>query len=117
MIHENALDGFKVELRRKIHDRQILVIEGAMCLRGRLVACCQRMELPDMRADMPVDIHGDESRKLDKSRIDPTPGATETRRDNIDQALFEPGNILGLRQPVNFCGSGAYRSDRPSTSC
>ena len=68
--HEHGLDGLQIELGGEIHDREILVVEFAMLLRGIAVALDQMQEQIAVRLDVAVEIHAHEAVELQEARID-----------------------------------------------
>ena len=62
VILEYPLDGLEIEFGRQVHDGKILVVELAMLFNGIAIALDQIVEQFLMRGDMPVEIHGHETR-------------------------------------------------------
>ncbi len=113
VLLENDLDGLEVELRGEVHDREILVVEGAVAVGRIVVAFDQIFELAHVGIDVPVEIHGDETGELQEARIDAAQGAWIGERHRRDHVLAEPHHRIAHRKIIGR-RRAFTRVDRPA---
>src|SRR5690606_37914550 len=75
MANEDPLHRIKEEFGSQVHHCHVLVIELAMLLDRKIVILDLMQEEVAMGADMPVEVHRHEARKLQESGIDQPPKA------------------------------------------
>ena len=90
MLLEDHLNGFEKELRRQIHHREIFIVERANGIGLFDLAFRKVLSKLFMRLDVALEIHADESRDLQKSRIDPSQRPGAAQRHVTDQVALEP---------------------------
>ena len=90
MAHEHGLDGLQIEFRRKIHHREIFVVEFLVLVRRVAVAAHQIQEQLLVRLDVAVEVHADEAVELQEARIDVAHEAGIRKRHLGDDVAAEP---------------------------
>src|SRR5919201_4232744 len=73
MAHEHRVDRLQVELRRQVHDGQVLVVECAVLFRGVAVAAHEMKEEVLVSPGMAIEVHGHEPGQLKEARVDAAP--------------------------------------------
>ena len=94
MLLEHVADGVEIEIRRQVHDREILVVEAPVPRGALAVAHHQVMEEIDVRLHVAVRVHGHEAAELQEAGIDPPHRARIVRRHQVDHLALEPVEAL-----------------------
>ena len=89
-VLEHGLYGFQVVIGVHVEDGVVLVVELAVGFRAGVVTLDQVLEIVVMAVGMAIGVHGDETRVLQKARIDPSAGTREVGRHTVDHIVFEP---------------------------
>ena len=113
---EHLIDGFEIEVRAHVHDREIFLVEVADRVRFLDVAGDAMVEEVDEGSRVPLGVHAHERAKLKKSRIDAPPAPLELRRHGADHVGAEPFDRLFLGELVDF-GRRHPRVDRTGQQC
>ena len=90
MFHKHRIDSLEVELGRQIHDREVLIIEGAVFFSRVAITGDQVAEEIPVCVEMSIEIHGHEARELQEPWIDWAACTCIPPRNNRDHMVLEP---------------------------
>ena len=112
---EYLIDGFEIEVRAHVHDREIFLVEVADRIRLLDVAGDAMMEEVDEGLRVPLGVHAHERAELKKSRINAPSATLELGRHGSDHVGAEPFDRLLLGEFVDLGRRDArVDRDRPS---
>jgi hypothetical protein len=101
MVDEHLLHRLQVELRRQVHNGEVLVVEVAVLLGRVAVAAHEMLEHLPMRRHVAVEVHGHEAGELQEAGINVPPEAGIARRHLDDAVALEPLDAALLGELVD----------------
>jgi hypothetical protein len=116
MVLEHGCNRLQVVIGGHVHHRLVFLVERLRAGQRFAIAFHQMLDHPPMRLDMAIEIHGHETRKLQKSRIYTPQKTGIAPRHAVDDVAAEPLQRMPPGEGIHLGGRLA-RIDRAADQC